>query len=323
MTHAIEVTEHGGSDVLAWVEKPVGTPGPNQVRIKSTAVGLNFIDVYFRTGLYPSETPFIPGKEGAGIVMELGEGVTNVAVGDRVAYCNLMGTYAEEVIANSELLAKLPDGISDEIAASIMLKGLTAHYLLCLTYPLKKGETILFHAAAGGVGLIACQWAKQIGATVIGTVGSPEKAELAKANGCDHTILYRDEDFVERVKEITGGKGVDVVYDSIGKDTFEKSLDCLKKRGMMVSFGNATGPVAIPNLGVLAAKGALYVCRPTLFTYIDTPEAFAENCDVLFGMVESGKINITIGQKFALKDAAKAHDALEGRATVGSTLLIP
>ncbi|MBL4891348.1 MAG: zinc-binding dehydrogenase, partial [Rhizobiaceae bacterium] len=184
-------------------------------------------------------------------------------------------------------------------------------------------RVILFHAAAGGVGLIACQWAKQIGATVIGTVGSPEKAELAKANGCDHTILYRDEDFVEKVKEITGGKGVDVVYDSLGKDTFEQSLDCLKKRGMMVSFGNATGPVAVPNLGILAAKGALYVCRPTLFTYIDTPEAFAENCEALFGMVESGKIDITIGQKFALKDAAKAHDALEGRATVGSTLLIP
>ena len=323
MTHAIEVTEHGGSDVLAWVERPVGTPGPGQVRIKSTAIGLNFIDVYFRTGLYPNETPFIPGKEGAGIIMELGEGVTNVAVGDRVAYCSLMGTYAEELIADSGFLAKLPDGISDEIGASIMLKGLTAHYLLFLTYAVKKGDTILFHAAAGGVGLITCQWAKQLGATVIGTVGSPEKAELAKANGCDHTILYRDEDFVERVKEITGGKGVDVVYDSLGKDTFEQSLDCLKKRGMMVSFGNATGPVAVPNLGILAAKGALYVCRPTLFTYIDTPEAFAENCKALFGMVESGTINITIGQRFALKDAAKAHDALEGRATVGSTLLIP
>lgn len=323
MTHAIEVTKHGGSDVLAWIETSVGSPGPGQVRIKSTAVGLNFIDVYFRSGLYPNETPFIPGKEGAGIVVELGEGVTHLAVGDRVAYCSLMGTYAEEIIAVSTFLAKIPEGISDEVAAAIMLKGLTAHYLLFLTYPVKKGETILFHAAAGGVGLIACQWAKKLGVTVIGTVGSPEKAELAKANGCDHTILYRDEDFVERVKEITDGKGVDVVYDSIGKNTFDQSLDCLKKRGMMVSFGNATGPVAVPNLGVLAAKGALYVCRPTLFTYIDTPEAFKENCEALFSMVEGGEIDITIGQKFALKDAAKAHDALEGRATVGSTLLIP
>jgi len=323
MTHAIEVTKHGGSDVLAWVESSVGSPGPGQVRIKSTAIGLNFIDVYLRSGLYPHETPFIPGKEGAGIVTELGEGVSDLAVGDRVAYCSLMGTYSEELIANVDYLAKLPDGISDEVGAAIMLKGLTAHYLLHLTYPLKKGETILFHAAAGGVGLIACQWAKEIGANVIGTVGSPEKAELAKANGCDHTILYREENFVERVKEITGGAGVDVVYDSIGKDTFEQSLDCLKNRGMMVSFGNATGPVSMPNLGILAQKGALYVCRPTLFTYIDTPQAFRENCDALFGMVESGKIDITIGQKFALKDAAKAHDALEGRATVGSTLLIP
>lgn len=323
MSKAIQVTKHGGTEVLAWIEVPAATPGPGQVRIKCTAVGLNFIDIYFRTGLYPAEPPFILGKEGAGEIIELGEGVSGFALGDRVAYSDADGSYAQELIIDAAKLAKLPAGISDETGAAMMLKGLTAHYLLHLTYPLKKGQTILLHAAAGGVGLIAGQWAKHIGATVIGTVGSPEKAELAKANGCDHTILYRDEDFVERVKEITNGQGVDVVYDSIGKQTFVQSLDCLKPRGMMVSYGNSTGPVDIPNLGILAAKGALYVVRPTLGTYIATPDAFAANCKALFDMVESGNLNIHIGQKFALKDAAIAHQALEGRSTVGSTLLIP
>lgn len=321
MTKAITFSEFGGPEVLKWEDVEVGKPGSGEVRIKHGAVGLNYIDVYFRTGLYPAPLPNIPGMEAVGVIEEIGPDVTGFNVGDRVAYAGRpIGAYSEERVMPADNLIVIPDGISDETAAAMMLQGMTVEYLLQRTFHVKPGDTILFHAAAGGVGLIACQWAKHIGATVIGTVGSEEKAELAKAHGCDHTINYRSEDFQARVMEITDGAGVPVVYDSIGKDTFEKSLDCLQPRGLLVSYGNATGPVNDVDLGILAAKGSLYVTRPTLMTYNEKREDLEQSAADLIKLVENGTIKINIGQKYHLSEAAKAHEDLESRKTTGSTV---
>jgi NADPH2:quinone reductase len=286
---------------------------------------VNFIDVYFRTGLYPPpQLPFTPGMEGAGVVEAVGEGVTDLAAGDRVAYASPPpGSYAEARVIDAARLVKLPDNISEEQAAGMMLKGMTAQYLVRRSYRVQAGDTILVHAAAGGVGLIVCQWAKHLGATVIGTVGSEEKAELARAHGCDHPILYRDEDFVERVRDITGGAGVAVVYDSVGKDTFLKSLDCLRPLGMLVSFGQSSGAIEPLNVGLLAQKGSLFLTRPTLFTYVAKREDLVASANELFDVVGSGKVKIEVKQRFALAEAAEAHRALEGRRTTGSTILLP
>jgi NADPH2:quinone reductase len=293
------------------------------VRLRQSAVGLNYIDVYFRTGMYPApSSPFTPGMEGVGVVEAVGAGVHNVSIGDRVAYGKNLGGYAEVRLIDADFVIPLPDDISDETAAAMMLQGMTTEYLLERCFPVHKGQTILFHAAAGGVGLMVCQWARALGAHVIGTVGSPEKARLAQAHGCEHTILYRDEDFVAQVKELTGGKGVPVVYDGVGKDTFMKSLDCLQPRGMMVSFGNASGKVDPLEIGVLSAKGSLYVTRPTLMSYTATPEDFRTSANRVISMVQDGHLKIEVHQTFPLRDAAEAHRALEGRATTGSTVLI-
>ena len=323
MAYAIRIHETGGPEVMVWEPVEVGEPGPGEVRLRQTAVGLNYIDTYHRTGLYPLTLPAVLGREAAGVVEEVGEGVTGLRPGDRAAYALHPGSYAEERLIPADRLVPLPDGIDERRAAALMLKGLTAHYLLRRTYPVKAGETILFHAAAGGVGLIACQWAKALGATTIGTVGSPEKAELARAHGCDHAILYDREDLVERVKEITGGRGVPVVYDSVGHATFERSLDCLAPLGLMVSFGQASGPVAPFEIGRLAQKGSLFLTRPTLATYIAEREDLLSASRELFGLVGSGAIKVEIGQTYPLKDAARAHRHLEGRRTSGSTLLLP
>ena len=323
MTQAIVVRSLGGPEVLKVEEVELTPPGPGEVRIKQAAVGLNFIDVYFRTGLYKTELPFIPGKEGAGTVTALGDGVSDFAVGDRVAYAAGEGAYAAERNIGTALLVKVPDGISLETAAAMMLKGMTAQYQLLQTCPVKPGMTILFHAAAGGVGLIAGQWAKALGATVIGTAGSKEKIELALAHGYDHVIDYTKEDFVARVLELTGGKKCDVVYDSVGKDTFPKSLDCLKMRGMFVSFGNSSGPVDAFNLGLLAQKGSLYATRPTLFQYIATRPELDACANSLFDVVRSNKVRININQTYPLAEAGRAHTDLETRKTSGATLLIP
>ncbi len=303
----------------------VPAPGPGEALVRHTAVGLNFIDVYFRTGLYkPPGLPFTPGMEGAGVVDGIGQGVTEVAVGDRVGYASPpIGTYAERRVMKAERLVRLPETISDEQAAAMMLKGMTACYLLRRAYRVQAGDTVLIHAAAGGIGLIACQWAKALGATVIGTVGSPEKAELASANGCDHAIRYRDEDFVERVREITGGKGVAAVYDSVGKDTFLRSMDCLRRLGILVSFGQSSGAVEAFNPGLLSQKGGLFLTRPTLFHYTATRAELEETAADLFEIVASGKVRVEIRQRFALAEAAEAHRALEGRKTTGSSLLMP
>jgi NADPH2:quinone reductase len=323
MSKAIVITAHGGPEVLAFKDWTVGDPGPGQLRLRQRAIGVNFIDVYQRTGLYPTEPPFVGGNEGAGEVVAVGEGVSGFKIGDRVAYQGARGSYAEERLLPVDRAVPLPAGISYDDAAAAMLKGLTAYYLLCRTFPVRPGHTILFHAAAGGVGLLACQWAKALGATVIGTAGSDEKTALARANGCDHVINYRTENFATRVKELTAGKGVDVVYDGNGKDSFEASLDCLRPLGMMVSFGNASGPVSIPNLGILATKGSLFVTRPTTGTYLARREDLLQGAKALFEVIANGAVKVHIGQRFALKDAAEAHRALEGRKTVGSTLLIP
>lgn len=323
MTQAIVVRSLGGPEVLKVEEVELSPPGPGEVRIKQAAVGLNFIDVYFRTGLYKTELPFIPGKEGAGTVTALGDGVSDFAVGDRVAYAAGEGAYAAERNIDTAHLVKVPDGISLETAAAMMLKGMTAQYLLLQTFEVKPGMTILFHAAAGGVGLIAGQWAKALGATVIGTAGSKEKIELALAHGYDHVIDYTKEDFVARVLELTGGKKCDVVYDSVGKDTFPKSLDCLKMRGMFVSFGNSSGPVDAFNLGLLAQKGSLYATRPTLFQYIATRPELDACANSLFDVVRSNKVRININQTYPLAEAGRAHTDLETRKTSGATLLIP
>jgi NADPH2:quinone reductase len=325
MADVIMVHETGGPDVLTFELQDVGEPGPGEARIRQEAVGLNFIDCYFRSGLYPAPNglPFIPGNEGAGTVMALGEGVSGVSVGDRVAYTGPIGAYASERLVPADKLVALAAGIDFNTAAAMMLKGLTARYLLRQTFRVQKGQTFLFHAAAGGVGLIACQWANHLGATVIGTVGSAEKAALAKAHGCHHTINYNEEEFVARVGEITGGEKCDVVYDSIGKDTYPGSLDCLKPRGMWVSFGQSSGPISEFNLALLAQKGSLYATRPTLFNHIDTRAKLEAMAEDLMQVVVSGAVKIEVNQTFALKDAAEAHRALEGRKTTGATVLIP
>ena len=321
MTHAIRIHEAGGPEVLKWEEVDVGDPGPGQVKIRQEAAGLNFIDVYHRTGLYPQELPFTPGVEGAGVVEAVGANVTNVKQGDRVAYAGPIGGYAEERLIDAERLVKLPDNISCEQAAGMMLQGMTAQMLLRSIYRVNDGDTILVHAAAGGVGLIMCQWAAALGATVIGTVSTEEKAELARANGCAHPILYTSQDFVAEVSRIMNGGKLPVVYDSVGRDTFMKSLDCLRPRGLMVSFGNASGPPDPMPPNVLAQKGSLYLTRPTLYNYIATRAELEQSAAELFDVVSSGKVKIEIKQRFPLKDAAEAHRQLEARKTTGSTIL--
>jgi len=324
ITNAIRVNKQGGPEEMRWEEVALPEIQKDDVLIKHTAIGLNYIDTYHRSGLYPMPVPLTLGIEGAGIIIEAGENVNDLNVGDRVAYASPpTGSYAEAKVMPADRLVKIPDNISDEIAAAIMLKGMTVEYLVRRTYNVKAGQTVLFHAAAGGVGLIACQWLKAIGAKVIGTVGSEEKAALAKANGCEHTILYREENFVDKVKEITNGEGVPVVYDGIGKDTALKSLDCLSPLGMLVVFGNSSGNAPPIETGLLAAKGSLFLTRPTLMTYNAKREDLVESAHQLFNMVESGKVNISINARYDLKDAAQAHKDLESRKTTGSTLLIP
>ncbi len=323
MVKAIRIHKTGGPEVMQWDDVEVGKPGAGQVRIKSTAVGLNYIDTYHRSGLYPLPLPAGIGMEGAGVVTELGEGVSGLKAGDRVAYGSILGAYAEERVVPADKLVKLSDGVSDKVAAAIMLKGMTAEYLLLRTFKVKPGDTILWHAAAGGVGLIACQWAKHLGATVIGTVGSDEKAVLAKAHGCDHVINYSTENFVERVKEITKGQGVPVVYDSVGKSTWPASLDCLQPLGMMVSFGNASGSIPPVEAGMLTAKGSLFFTRPTLMTYTARRDWLEASAAALFDVVSKGIVKIEINQTYALKDAVQAHIDLEARKTTGSTVLLP
>ncbi len=324
MTHAIRIHEHGGPEVMKWEAVDVGAPGDKDVRIKHTAVGLNYIDTYHRTGLYKIPLPTVIGREAAGVIEAVGAGVTDLKVGDRVAYAaGPIGAYAEARLMPADRVVKIPANVTDQQAASIMLKGMTAQYLLRRTYPVKPGDTILFHAAAGGVGLILCQWAKHLGVTVIGTVGSEEKGVLAKAHGCDHIINYSKEDFVARVAEITGGKKCAVVYDGVGKDTFLKSLDCLRPRGTMALFGNASGKVEPFDLGVLAAKGSLYITRPTLDTHVATREDLVATANDLFDIVGRGTVKVEINQTYALKDAVQAHRDLEARKTTGSTVLLP
>jgi len=324
MSHAIRIHSTGGPEVLKYEEVAVGAPGPGEARVRHTAIGVNYIDTYHRGGLYPLTLPSGIGNEAAGVVEAVGPGVDWVKPGDRVASCTgPLGAYSSERIVPADRLVKLPDAIADRTAASMMLKGLTVQYLFRQTFPLKGGETILFQAAAGGVGLIACQWARALGVTMIGTVGSDAKAALARENGCTHTIVYTRENFVERVKEITGGKGVPVVYDGVGKDTFPASLDCLAPRGMFVSFGNASGPVPPFNIMLLTQRGSLYATRPTLVTYASNRESLNAMAGELFDLVQAGRIKPDARQTFPLKDAAEAHRSLESRKTTGSTLLIP
>jgi NADPH2:quinone reductase len=324
MTHAIRVHEHGGPEVLTWDEVEVGDPGPGEVRVRQTAVGLNYIDVYGRTGLYPpDELPFIPGMEGAGVVTAVGEGVRDLKVGRRVAYAGPIGAYAEERLVAADRVVRIPDEVSDETAAAIMLKGMTAQYLLRRTYEVGPDTTLLFHAAAGGVGMIACQWAASLGATVIGTVGSAGKALIARSHGCTYVINYREEDVVAKVQEYTKGAGVDVVYDSIGKDTFPISLDCLKPLGMWVSFGQSSGPVPEFRINLLAQKGSLFATRPALGDYIATRKDLVATANDLFDVIAKGKVKIAINQTYPLIETERAHRELEGRLTTGSTLLIP
>lgn len=326
MTKAIRIHETGGPEVLRWEDVDLAAPKQGEVRIRHTAVGLNFIDVYFRTGLYPTPPlPFVPGLEAAGVVEAVGPGVTDLKVGDHVAYGQpgAMGAYSQERIIAVDKIVRIPAGIGEQTAAAMMLKGMTAQYLLRRCYQVKSGDTIVVHAAAGGVGLIACQWAKKLGATVIGTVGSEEKAKLAADHGCDHPIIYTKEDFVARVRELTNGEGVPVVYDSVGKDTLMKSLDCLRPRGFMVLFGQSSGAVDPFNLGLLAQKGSLYITRPTLATYTAKRADLVATAEDLFEVVKSGAVKIEVKQTFPLENAADAHRALEGRKTTGSTVLIP
>jgi len=323
MPHAVRIHESGGPEVLRWEEVADAEPGPGEVRIAQTACGLNFIDVYHRTGLYPLELPITLGMEAAGAIDAVGPEVDEFSVGDRVAYAAVpVGAYTDQRIIPAHRVVKLPDIVSDEMAAALMLQGMTAEYLLRRTYRVQPGDTVLFHAAAGGVGQLACQWLKQIGATVIGTVGSDEKAELARAQGCDHTIVYSREDFVARVKEITDGRGVPVVYDSVGASTYEGSLDCLAPRGLLVLFGQASGPVPPFNLGLLAQKGSLYITRPILMTYTASRADMADSSASLFDAVANG-LTVSINQTYPLKDAAQAHRDLEARKTSGSTILLP
>jgi len=319
----MRVHEHGGPEKLRWEEVQVGQPGEGQVRVRNTAVGLNFVDTYQRSGLYPMPLPFTPGSEGAGVVEAVGPKVKEFKVGDRVAYSSPIGAYAEVLLRPAARLVKIPAGIDDKTAAAMMLKGMTTQYLIRRTYRVKKGDTILMHAAAGGVGQILCQWVKALGATVIGTVGSDEKVALAKKAGCKHVIVTSREKFVERVKEITKGKGVPVVYDGVGKDTFMDSLDCLAPLGLLASFGNASGAVTQFNPGVLAAKGSLFLTRPTLNTYTASREDLVKSAAELFAVVKSGKVKIHVNQTYPLRDAPKAQQDLESRKTTGSTVLLP
>jgi NADPH2:quinone reductase len=323
MPYAMRIYEHGGPDKLRWEQVDVGDPGEGQVRVRNTAVGLNFIDTYQRSGLYPMPLPFTPGSEGAGVIEAVGPKVKEFKVGDRVAYSGPVGAYAEVVLRPAARLVKIPAGIDDRTAAAMMLKGLTAQYLIRRTYRVKKGDTILMHAAAGGVGQILCQWAKALGATVIGTVGSDAKVALARKAGCRHVIVTSREKFVDRVKEITRGRGLPVVYDGIGKDTFMDSLDCLAPLGLMVSFGNASGAVTQFNPGVLAQKGSLFLTRPTLMNYTATREDLLKAAKELFAVVRSGKVKIPVNQTYPLREAAQAQADLEARKTTGSTVLLP
>ena len=325
MVKAIRIHEHGGPEVLRYEDVDPGKPGKGEVLVRHTAIGLNFIDTYFRTGLYPAPNglPLTPGGEAAGVVVALGEGVTGLKEGDRVAYVGGPGSYTQERVMPAAQLVTIPDGVSDEDAAGMMLKGMTAEYLLRRTYAVKPGDNVLYHAAAGGVGLIFGQWAKHLGVDVIGTVGSAEKAELARAHGYAHLINYREKDFVKEVAELTGGAKCDVVYDSVGKDTFDGSLDCLKMRGLLVSFGQSSGAVPPVNIGVLSQKGSLYLTRPTLFGYIATRPELEGSAAALFDVVRSGAVKIRINQRYPLSEAAQAHRDLEGRKTTGTTILIP
>ncbi|KPK19229.1 MAG: quinone oxidoreductase [Betaproteobacteria bacterium SG8_41] len=323
MPYAMRIHEHGGADKMRWETVEVGDPGPGQVRVRNTAVGLNFVDIYQRNGLYPMQLPFTLGSEGAGVIEAVGPKVKDLKVGDRVAYSGPIGAYAEVLLRPADRLVKIPAGVDDRTAAAMMLKGLTAQYLIRRTYRVKKGDTILMHAAAGGVGQILCQWAKHLGATVIGTVGSDEKVDLAKKSGCKHVIVLSREKFSERVKEITKGKGVPVVYDGIGKDTFMDSLDCLQPLGLMASFGNASGAVPPFNAGILAQKGSLFLTRPTLVHYTASREDLVKGARELFAVVKSGAVKIRVNQTYALRDAAQAQNDLEARKTTGSTVLIP
>lgn len=324
MTHAIRIHEHGGPEVMKWETVDVGAPSDNEVRLRHTAVGVNFIDIYHRTGLYKIPLPAVLGREGAGVIEAVGASVTGLKVGDRVAYgAAPLGSYSEARLIPADRVVSVPANVTDQQAASIMLKGMTAQYLLRRSYAVKAGDTILVHAAAGGVGLILCQWAKSLGVTVIGTVGSEEKGKLAKAHGCDFVINYSTEDFAARVTEITGGKKCAAVYDGVGKDTFLKSLDCLRPRGIMASFGNASGKVEPFDLGILAAKGSLYVTRPTLDTHVATREDLVATANDLFDVVGRGTVKVEINQTYALKDAPEAHRDLAARKTTGSTVLLP
>lgn len=323
MTHAIRIHQTGGPEVLTRDEVEVGSPAPGQARIRHTAIGLNFIDTYHRSGLYPIPLPAILGSEGAGVVLEVGAGVTEVTPGDRVAYAGPIGAYAEERLVTAHRLVPLPADVDDRVAAAAMLKGMTAQYLLRRTHRVEAGETILLHSAAGGVGLIAAQWAKSLGATVIGTVSTDAKAALAREAGCDHVVVTSREDFVARVKEITGGAGVRVVYDAVGKDTFDGSLDCLAPLGLMVSYGNASGPVPPVSPLLLAQKGSLFLTRPTLMTYTARREDLLATAADLFAVVRSGAVKVRIEATYPLHEAAAAHAALEARRTTGSTVLLP
>lgn len=324
LVHAIRIHEYGGPEVMRWDEVEIGAPGAGELHLRHLAVGVNYIDTYHRTGMYPvGDFPAVIGMEACGEVLAVGEGVGEFRVGDRVAYANPIGAYAEERVIPAERVVKVPDEIEAQTAAAMMLQGMTVRYLLNVTYKVGPETTLLFHAAAGGVGLIACQWAQHLGATIIGTVGSEEKAELAKAHGCTHTINYRTEDFVARVKEITGGKGVDVAYDSIGRDTYPGSLDCIRPLGLWVSFGAASGPIPNFDIGLLSKKGSLFATRPTLFTYTASREDLVASANDLFDLVGRGIVKIPVNQTYPLKDAAVAHRDLEARKTTGSTVLLP
>lgn len=323
MTHAIRIHQTGGPDVLSWDEIETGHPGPDQARIRHTAIGLNFIDTYHRSGLYPLPLPAILGSEGAGVVLEVGSAVTDLKPGDRVAYAGPVGAYAEERLVAAHRLVPLPADVDDRVAAAAMLKGMTAQYLLRRTHRVQAGETLLLHSAAGGVGLIAAQWAKSLGATVIGTVSTDAKATLARESGCDHVVVTSRESIVARVKEITGGAGVSVVYDAVGKDTFDDSLDCLAPLGLMVSFGNASGPVPPVSPLVLSQKGSLFLTRPTLMTYTARRDDLLATAQDLFSVIRSGAVKVRIDATYPLREAAAAHIALEARRTTGSTVLLP
>ena len=322
MAHAIQIHQHGGPEVLRWEDVAVPAPRAGEARIRQRAIGVNFIDVYQRSGLYPVPLPAVLGNEAAGVVEAVGPGVTEVAVGDRVAYAGLPGAYAEERIVPAERLVKLPDGIGDELAAAIMLKGMTAEYLLRRTHRVSPGETMVFHAAAGGVGQIACQWAKALGATVIGTVGSSAKVEVARRHGCDH-VLVTGPDLAARVRELTGGVGAHVVYDGVGKDTWEASLDSLRPRGMLVSFGNASGPVPAFQPLILTTKGSLFLTRPSMFHYVATREELVASAAALFEVIRSGAVRVEVRHRYPLAETARAHADLEGRRTTGPIVLTP